>query len=139
VSFLLDTNVVSELRKPARRAAPQVRAWAARQVNHELSISVITVMEIEIGVGLLERRDSAQGAVLRRWFERDLLAAFADRILPIDLAVGRRAAGLHVPDPRPERDVLIAATALNRNLVVVTRNTADFERLGVALLNPWDD
>lgn len=137
--YLLDTNVISELRKPAGRAAPNVRAWAQQQSTSELSISVITVMEIEIGVARLERRDSVQGKTLRQWLERDLLAAFDARTLPVDLAVVRRAAALHVPDPRPERDVLIAATAMTRNLVVVTRNIADFRPLGVELRNPWDD
>jgi predicted nucleic acid-binding protein len=117
---------------------PNVRAWAERQPTSELSISVTTVMEIEIGVARLERRDPAQGQVLRTWLERDLLAAFATRTLPVDLEVARRAAIMHVPDPRSERDVLIAATALSRNLVVVTRNTADFLSLGVDLLNPWE-
>lgn len=139
MSYLLDTNVISELRKPAGRAAPAVRGWAGRQATHDLSISVITVMEIEIGIARLERRDPAQGEVLRRWLEHDLLAAFANRMLPVDLDVVRQAAGMHVPDPRPERDVLIAATALTRDLTVVTRNTGDFEPLGVALLNPWDE
>lgn len=137
MSYLLDTNVISELRKPEGRADPTVRAWARRQSTNELSISVITVMEIEIGVGRLERRDSRQGQVLRKWLERDLLAAFSKRIWPIDLTVVRRAATMHVPDPRPERDVLIAATALALNLVVVSRNLSDFEPLGVEVLNPW--
>ena len=139
MSYLLDTNVISELRKSKQRVAPQVRSWAAQQITHELSVSVITVMEIEIGVARLERRDDAQGAVLRQWLENELLAAFDDRILPIDLDVVRRAATLHVPDPRPERDALIAATALTHGLTVVTRNTADFEPLGVSVLNPWDE
>lgn len=138
MSYLLDTNVLSELRKPAGRASTNVRLWAGRQRTSDLLISVITVMEIEIGVARMERRDSVQGDVLRKWLERDLLAAFATRILPVDLAVVRRASAMHVPDPRPERDVLIAATALNLNLVVVTRNIADFKPLGVELLNPWD-
>jgi len=138
VSYLLDTNVISELRKPAGRAAPNVRTWAQRQPTSELSISVITVMEIEIGVARLERRDSFQGDVLRKWLEHDLLVAFATRILPIDLAVVRRAAAMHVPNPRPERDVLIAATALTLSLILVTRNISDFQPLGVELLNPWD-
>jgi len=138
VSYLLDTNVISELRKPAGRAAPNVRTWAQRQPTSELSISVITVMEIEIGVARLERRDSFQGDVLRKWLERDLVVAFATRILPIDLAVVRRAAAMHVPNPRPERDVLIAATALTLSLIVVTRNISDFQPLGVELLNPWN-
>lgn len=138
MSYLLDTNVISELRKPAGRAAPNVCIWGQHQPTSELSISVITVMEIEIGIAGLERRDSFQGDVLRKWLERDLLAAFATRIVPIDLAVVRRAAAMHVPDPRPERDVLIAATALTLGLIVVTRNIADFQPLGVELLNPWE-
>jgi hypothetical protein len=138
VSYLLDTNVISELRKSEARAEPRVRAWAHRQSTSDLSVSVITVMEIEIGVGRLERRDSRQGEVLRSWLERDLLAAFASRIWPIDLTVVRRAATMRVPDPRPERDVLIAATALVLNLVVVTRNVSDFQPLGVEVHNPWD-
>ncbi len=139
MSYLLDTNVISELRKPARRGDANVRAWAQRQPTSELSISVITVMEIEIGIAWVERRDSEQGQSLRKWLERDLLSAFANRTLPVDLAAVRRAAGMHVPDPRPERDVLIAATALTHNLIVVTRNIADFRPLGVETLNPWDD
>ena len=139
MSYLLDTSVISELRKSKQRVAPSVRSWAERQITHELSVSVITVMEIEIGAARLERRDDAQGAVLRQWFEEELLAAFEDRVLPIDLDVVRRAAKLHVPDPRPERDALIAATALIHGLTVVTRNAADFEALGVPVLNPWDD
>jgi predicted nucleic acid-binding protein len=94
-------------------------------------------MEIEIAIARLERRDPAQGEVLRRWLEHDLLAAFANRTLPVDFDVAREAAHMHVPDPRLERDVLIAATARTRNLTVVTRNTADFEPLGVRLVNPW--
>lgn len=139
MSYLLDTNVISELRRPKQRAARPVRAWAERQITHELSVSVITVMEIEIGVARLERRDDAQGAVLRHWFDGELLEAFEGRVLPIDLDVVRQAAKLHVPDPRPERDALIAATALTHGLTVVTRNTADFEPLGVRVLNPWDE
>lgn len=138
MSYLLDTNVISELRKSAARTEPNVRAWAQQQSTSELSISVITVLEIEIGVARLERRDPSQGQTLRTWLERDLLAAFDTRTLPVDLDVVRRAAVMHVPDPRPERDVLIAATALTHNLVVVTRNIADFRRLGVELLNPWN-
>jgi toxin FitB len=137
MGYLLDTNVVSELRKSAGRAAPGVRAWARQQLTSDLFISVITVLEIEIGAGRLERRDRTQGLVVRRWLEHDLLAAFAGRIVSIDVTVARRAAVLHVPDPRPERDALIAATALAHHHVVVTRNTADFGRLGVELINPW--
>jgi len=137
VTYLLDTNVVSELRKPESRANPAVRSWAQAQRTSELFLSVITVMEVEIGVGRVEKRDRPQGSSLRRWLESDLLSAFAGRLLPVDVAVARRAAGLHVPDPRPERDVLIAATALEAGLMVVTRNVADFAALGVELVDPW--
>ncbi len=138
MSCLLDTNVISELRKPAPRASPAVHGWAREQRTGDLWISAITVMEVEIGVARMERRDRRQGEVLRTWLERDLLAAFRGRVLPVDLAVVRRAATLHVPDPRPERDVLIAATALANDLIVVTRNVADFVPLGVTVLDPWD-
>lgn len=136
---LLDTNVVSELRRPAARAAPGVRSWASRQPASTLAISVVTVMEVEIGVARMERRDPSQGRVLRTWLERDLLPAFTSRILPVDLDVARRAARMHVPDPRPERDVLIAATASAHGLVVVTRNVTDFAMLGVGLVDPWEE
>lgn len=136
--YLLDTNVVSELRKSADRADPGVRAWAGGQRTSELWLSVITIMEVEIGVARIEKRDGRQGGTLRRWFERDLLPAFEGRLLPIDVTVARRAAALHVPDPRPERDVLIAATALERGMIVVTRNTSDFTVHGVDVINPWD-
>jgi predicted nucleic acid-binding protein len=134
--FLLDTNVVSELRRP-ERADANVRSWALDTPTALYAISVVTVFELERGALRMERRDIAQGAVLRRWLENDVLARFAARILPIDTAIARRCAALHVPDPRPERDALIAATALTHGLTVVTRNAADFEPMGVAVLNPW--
>lgn len=98
---------------------------------------MVTVLELERGILLLERRNAKQGAVLRRWLEGDVLPAFEGRVLPIDAQVARRSAALHVPDPRPERDALVAATALTHGLTVVTRNVGDFEPMGVALLNPW--
>lgn len=134
--FLLDTNVVSELRRP-ERADGHVRAWAAKTPLALYALSVVTVQELERGTLLMERRDAKQGAILRRWLEDEVLTRLAPRILPIDVAIARRCAGLHVPDPRPERDALIAATALTHGLTVVTRNAADFEPMGVALLNPW--
>jgi predicted nucleic acid-binding protein len=134
--FLLDTNVVSELRRP-ERADAQVRAWASNTPAELYAISVVTVLELERGVLLMERRDATQGAILRRWLERDVLTPLAARILVIDGAVARRCARFHVPDPRPERDALIAATAMVHGLTLVTRNVADFESTGVALLNPW--
>jgi predicted nucleic acid-binding protein len=134
--FLLDTNVVSELRLP-ERADANVRAWASNTPAELYAISVVTVLELERGVLLVERRDAMQGAILRRWLEHEILTPLATRILAIDAAIARQCASLHVPDPRPERDALIAATALTHRLTVVTRNTVDFEPMGVALLNPW--
>lgn len=138
MNYLLDTNVLSELRKPASSQNRQVRAWARSLRPSKVWISVISVLEIEIGIGRLERRDPVQGALLRRWLEDDLTPRFTGRVLLIDLDVVRAAARLHVPDPRPERDALLAATALIHNLTMVTRNTRDFEPTGVPLLNPWD-
>ena len=138
--YLVDTNVLSELRRVrSGRADPRVAAWAEATPAAELFLSVIVLQEIEIGVLLMERRDPGQGAVLRRWYESAVLAGFEGRVLPVDAAVARRSARLHVPDPRPVRDGLIAATALVHGLTVVTRNTGDFEPTGVAVLNPWDD
>jgi predicted nucleic acid-binding protein len=102
-----------------------------------LFLSTITLHELELGVLLMERRDAQQGSLLRQWLEQAVLPAFSGRILVVDAAVARRSAALHVPDPQPFRDGLIAATALEHNLVVVTRNLADFEATGVRLFNPW--
>lgn len=137
--YLLDTNVVSELRKAASgKADANVAAWASRMDASELFISAITVMEIEMGVMRIERRDAAQGALLRLWLETRVLPEFAARTLPVDTAVARRCARLHVPDMCSERDALIAATALTHCMTVVTRNTADFAPTGVPLINPWE-
>jgi len=98
---------------------------------------VITIEELEIGVLLAERRDPPHGRMLRRWLEAQVLPAFGNRVLPIDVAVARRSASLHVPDPRPVKDTLIAATALIHGMSVVTRNVADFAPMGVDLIDPW--
>lgn len=134
--FLVDTNVWSELRN-RRRADANVKAWAEVSDNAEIFLSVVTVFEIERGILLKERRDPAQGARLRTWLEQRVLEPFKCRILLIDVDIARVCAKLHVPDPRPERDALIAATALVHGLTVVTRNTADFVPMGIALINPW--
>lgn len=134
--FVLDTNVLSELRQPAR-SNPQVLAWASSQPVAAQFVSAITLLELELGVLQNERQDAAQGAVLRRWLEGKVLPQFADRILPFDQAVALRCARLHVPDPRAERDAIIAATALVHGMTIVTRNVTDFEATGVAVLNPW--
>jgi hypothetical protein len=136
LTYLVDTNVWSELRNRGRSDV-QARARAQSVRETELYLSVVTVFEIERGVLLMERRDARQGARLRAWLEQHVLAPFEQKILPIDAKIARRCASLHVPDPRPERDALIAATALTHGLTVVTRNASDFEAMGVAVLNPW--
>jgi len=137
---ILDTNVVSELRKVrAGKADPNVAAWAASVDATTLYLSAITLMEIELGVTAAEHRDEVQGSMLRIWLESHVLPEFADRVLPVDTAVALRCARLHVPDRRSDRDALIAATALVHGMGVATRNVADFEPTGVALINPWLD
>ena len=136
--YLLDTNVVSELRKGGK-ADPCVKAWAGGISSAHLFISAITVLELEQGVLLKERKDSKQGAVLRTWLTSHVLPTFSDRVLPVDIAVAQRCAKLHVPDPRSERDALIGATAIVHGMTLVTRNLQDFEHMeGIDLLNPWD-
>ena len=137
--FLLDTNVVSELRKAGDgKTDTNVTAWLSGVDAGTLYLSAMTLMEIELGILRIERRDVAQGARLRAWMTQHVLPEFLDRTLPVDAAVALRCASLHVPDPRAERDALIAATALVHGMTVVTRNVADFEATGVPLLNPWD-
>ena len=136
---LLDTNVISELRKvKSGRADQKVVAWARSVPVDSLFLSAISVLELETGVLLAERRDSAQGTVLRAWLNTHVLPAFSGRILAVDTTVARRCAGLHVPDSRSDRDALIAATALAHGMPVVTRNIQDFMLMGVELLNPWE-
>lgn len=136
--YILDTNVVSELRKiHAGKAAPNVAVWAESIDAAELFVSVVTIMELESGVLAMERKDATQGALLRSWLEQHVLPEFSGRTLPIDTVVAQRCARLHIPK-RSERDALIAATALVHGMTVVTRNVADFQPTGVAMLNPWE-
>ncbi|MGY1953232.1 PIN domain-containing protein [Pseudomonas pergaminensis] len=135
--YLLDTNVISELRKP--HADAKVVAWAKSVSALRLYMSAITLKELETGVLRIEQRDPAQGKVLRTWLKRHVIPAFNARILPIDAAVALRCAHLHVPDRANESDSLIAATALVHGLTVVTRNVSDFKSSGVPLINPWDE
>lgn len=137
--YLVDTNVVSELRKVhLGKANPNVVIWANTVNASDLFISVITIMELELGVLAIERRDSHQGALLRKWLVQQVLPEFAERTLAIDTPVAQRCARLHVPDKRGERDALIAATALVHGMTVITRNIDDFKPTGVNIINPWE-
>jgi toxin FitB len=137
--YLLDTNVVSELRKAGTsRMNRNVRSWAKSVSASTLYLSAISILELEIGILLLERRDRPQGAVLRAWMDEHVLPTFQGRILAVDTPVARRCATLHVPSPRSDRDALIAATAMVHGMSVVTRNISDFEPTGVAVVDPWN-
>jgi len=137
--FILDTNVVSELRKArVGKADERVARWADSVEVADLFVSAITIQELEIGVLLAERKDPSRGAVLRTWLNSHVLPAFAGRILPVDTAVARQSAKLHVPDPQPLRDSFIAATALVHGMTIVTRNVSDFATTGVNIINPWE-
>lgn len=136
--YLLDTNVVSELRKGRSKTAhPGVVGWAGSVSTSLLFLSTISVLEFEHGVLLVERRDPAQGAKLREWLDHQVTPGFEGRILSIDAQVARVCAALHVPNPRPDRDAMIAATALVHGMTVVTRNIRDFRAFGVPVLDPW--
>lgn len=138
MTFLLDTSVVLELRKArAGKAHAALTAWASQVPAGSLYVSAITLLELEMGVLQLERRDGPQGAVLRSWLDGHVLAAFAGRVLAVDAPVALQCARLQVPDRLSEREAMIAATAMVHRMTVVTRNVADFESSGVALLNPW--
>jgi toxin FitB len=136
--YLLDTNVVSELRKAKTgKVNRNVNAWAKGVSPSTLFLSVISILELEIGILLIERRDRSQAAILRSWMEDHVLPAFSGRILAVDTPVARRCAALHVPTPCSDRDSLIAATAMVHGMTVVTRNVSDFEPTGVTIINPW--
>lgn len=138
--FLLDTNVVSETRKiRSGRAEPRVKAWIDQAKETNLFVSVVTILEIEICARQMERRDNVQGRALLAWLEEQVLPFFERRIVPVDLEIARRVASLHVPNPRPYRDSLIAATALIHSMTVVTRNTTDFVAMKATVFNPWRD
>jgi predicted nucleic acid-binding protein len=137
--YLIDTNVISELRKAKTgRANKNVVTWAASVPVKSLFLSVVTILELEMGILSLERRDAKQGALLRAWLNKYILPVFSDRILNIDTAIAQCCAKLHVPDPQSDRDALISATALLHKMTVVTRNVADFIPTKVKLFNPWE-
>lgn len=134
--FVLDTNVISELRHGKPNQSTEVRNWAAGQPSSRLFLSAITILELELGVQALERRTPPQGSALRAWLT-GVRVAFAGRILPFAENTAPVCASLHIPDSRSERDAMIAATALEHKFTVVTRNVSDFVDTGVALVNPW--
>jgi len=134
VSWLLDTNVLSELRK-GERANPGVRAWYAGAPAVELYTSVLVLGEIRRGIESVRRRDAISATALEHWLGR-MVEGFADRILPIDATVADRWGALNVPDPVPTVDGLLAATALVHDLVLVTRNVRDVSGTGVRVLDP---
>jgi toxin FitB len=142
--YLLDTNVVSEMRKvrgarsQRARIHPHVQNWQESVPGSSLYLSVITILELEIGFHLLDRRDPAQGSVIRSWVRNHVLPAFSDRILDVNIEIVQHCATLHVPDPKDDRDSLIAATALVHSMIVVTRNVSHFAHTGVKILNPWE-
>ncbi|WP_061149045.1 type II toxin-antitoxin system VapC family toxin [Caballeronia arvi] len=137
--FLLDTNVISELRKAGDgRADANVIAWLSSEDATDFYVSAVTLFELELGILRMERRDAEQGARLRTWMRTRVLPEFAERTLPLDSTVAMRCARLHVPDPRPERDAYIAATAIVHGMTVVTRNVADYAPCGLRVINPWD-
>ncbi|HHJ40230.1 MAG: twitching motility protein PilT [Methylothermaceae bacteria B42] len=138
--FLLDTNVISELRKaPFGKANPNVVRWASARAVTDFYLSVVSMLELEHGVLLMERKDGRQGLALRQWLEGRVKSGFTERILPIDTEVAVCAARLHVPDPKPDRDALIAATAIVHGLTVVTHNLKDFSAMPVPVIDPWQN
>ena len=138
MTYLLDTNVVSELRKIGDgKADANVVAWVGREDSTAFFLSAITILELELGILGVQRRDARQGARLRTWLDNHVRPEFAGRILSIDDAVATRCAHLHIPDRRNEVDALIAATALVHELTVVTRNVKDFEGTGAIIVDPW--
>ena len=138
MNYLLDTNVVSELRKPPEKVNPRVFEWVNAQILHSQFLSAITIYELKLGISRKNHTDPVQGQRLQKWFTQDLLPLFEDRVLPLDEQVAIEAANMNVPDPRPQADLFIAATARVHGLTIVTRNEKDFEPMGVQYLNPWE-
>lgn len=134
--FLIDTNVISELRNP-RITDRSVLGWAESLRSDDWFLSAITILELERGALRALRKDERKGAILSSWLKNRVLPEFNGRILPVDTDVALRCAALHVPDPKPERDAMIAATGLVHGLTIVTRNVGDFASCGVPTLDPW--
>jgi predicted nucleic acid-binding protein len=134
--FLLDTNVVSELRKAARCDA-RVTAWQAAQKPEACFLSVITLLEIRLGIELARKSDREKAGVLEAWFEQRVKPGFAGRIIAVDEKISEMCGRLHAQRPRSFRGGLILSTAAVHSLTVVTRNVKDFADSGVAVIDPW--
>ncbi len=134
--FLLDTNVISELRVGKATPSAAVRRWAAGIPGNQLYLSAVSILELEIGVLMMERKDAQQGQMLRSWFG-GVMKEFSSQVLAFGSTTAVLCAGMHVPDRRPDRDAMIAAAAKEHGYTIATRNTADFDGCGVPLLNPW--
>ena len=136
--FLLDTNVVSELRKASiNKADANVTEWAREQPLGSLFVSSVTILEIEMGILQKERKDPQQAAILRTWLNTHVLKAFSDRVLPFDTSVAIQCAKLHVPNPKSERDAMIGATCKVHGMTLITRNVKDFKHMSLDIINPW--
>ena len=135
--FLLDTNVISELRQGKPMQNAQVMAWAKGHIFDRFFLSAITILELEKGVQALEHKQPPQGQALRRWLD-GVTDVFDGRTIPFSARMAKRCAALHFPHAISERDAMIAATALEHRFTVVTRNLKDFQSTGVQLLNPWE-
>jgi toxin FitB len=135
--YVLDTNVISELRHGKATRSENVRAWAAGQAASGLFLTSITILELELGIQALEQRTPPQGGALRLWLA-GLSTAFQGRILPFSATTAPICAALHKPNTRAERDAMIGATAKQHGFSIVTRNTHDFAGMGVAIINPWE-
>ena len=135
MSYLLDTNVISELRK-GDRADPNVVVWFSGLADEEILLSVLTIGEIRRGIESIRLRDSDAAAALDGWLHQ-LVAQHRDRILPIDQPIAGEWGRLNVPDPLPVVDGLLAATAKVRGLILATRNVKDIERTGARFINPF--
>jgi toxin FitB len=134
--YLLDTNVLSELRR-GKRADAKVATWSRAVHPTDLFLSVVTILEVERGILLVERRDKKQGALLRAWLNERVMPQFDGRILAVDTAIAQKCAALQIPNPRPHLDALIAATAIVHQLKLATRNIRDFEDIDLDVVNPW--
>lgn len=137
--YLLDTNIISETRKlGTSRVDPNAALWLSRIDVETSFVSAMTIFELERGVRQMERRDAAQGAVLRRWLDDQILTTYERRTLPLSRAVALICAKLHIPHPKSERDAWIAASAIEADFTLVSRNVSDFADMDVRLINPFE-